>query len=232
MNKVIIFFAGLLTGAAAGASAAYLILHDHLVKEAEDEIDRYAEHCEERIASIRAKYAGEKPKEDEDETFVHVTLNDDVDELDDRNEALIRRNAGVKKYHHQNEYIGGESNVNSIFADKEEEKVTTKEINNTSNIEDDPMIEEIDEDTFENDQGYSKEMIDFDYPEEKGYWGYGTDNELTVHEKFGKDMFGLIGEASRWLSDYIDENTGFGEAYFRNKHMMTDFHVVVHGDED
>ena len=116
MNKALIFFAGLFVGGAAGASATYLILHDRLVADAQDEIERYAEHCEERIASIRAKYAGEQPDTAPEE-------EEDEEDPDDRDEALIRHNKGVKLYHHTSEYMGSNDTVNSIFEkDKVEEK--------------------------------------------------------------------------------------------------------------
>ena len=227
MNKPLVFVLGLLTGVAAGSGATYYILHDRLVADAQDEIERYAEHCEERIASIRAKYAGNQPDTEAEE------LTDDED-LDNRDDALIRRNEGVKKYHHQEEYIGN-ANANTIFA-KEEKEVTDleKEVKDVKGVEDDPMIEEINEEIYLEDDGeYEKELIDFVYPEEKGYWGYGTDNELEVQQKFGgKGMFALIGQSSRWLMDYFDENLGIGEAYFRNKHLMTDFHVVIHDNSE
>ena len=225
MNKALTFFAGLLVGGAAGAGATYYILHDKLVADAQDEIERYAEHCEERIASIRAKYAGEQPD------TAPVEEEDEVDP-DDRDEALIRRNEGVKKYHHQDEYIGNYG-ANQVF---EEKKVTELEKNlkemDVNGVKDDPLIEEIDEDTYneESDQ-YSKEVIDFVYPDEKAYWGYGTDNEMTVDQKFGMNIFELIGQTSRWLMDYVNEEEGYGEVYIRNGRLMKDFYVVIHNNE-
>ncbi len=224
MNKALVFFAGLLVGGAAGASATYLILHDRLVAEAQDEIERYAEHCEERIASYRAKYAGEQPD------TPPVEAEDEVDP-DDRDEALIRRNEGVKKYHHQDEYISSYG-ANRVFEEKKvtELEKTMKEMN-VKGVEDDTSIEEIDEDTYlEESEEYSKEEIDFIYPDEKAYWGYGTDNEVPVDQKFGKNIFELIGQTSRWLMDYVDKESGIGEVYIRNHNMMTDFYVVIRNE--
>lgn len=231
MNKALIFFAGLLVGGAAGASATYLILHDRLVADAQDEIDRYAEHCEERIASIRAKYAGEQPDtapvEDEDE-----------EDPDDRDEALIRRNKGVKLYHHTSEYMGSNDTVNSIFEkDKVEEK---KEVNEELKKEIDagvekllaetPHISEITQEEYDNDGEYEKESIEyfFDGDSDRAYWGYGTDNQTTVEARFGNPLSALIGASSRWLNDYADKESGYGEAYFRNEEMKTDFEIVIH----
>lgn len=230
MNKALIFFAGLLVGGAAGASAAYLILHDRLVADAQDEIDRYAEHCEERIASIRAKYAGEQPDtapvEDEDE-----------EDPDDRDEALIRHNKGVKLYHHTSEYMGSNDTVNSIF---EKDKVEEKKVNEELKKEVDAGVEkllaetlhisEITEEEFDENGEYEKQVIDyfFDGDSDRAYWGYGTDNQSTVEAHFGNPLSALIGASSRWLNDYADKESGYGEAYFRNEEMKTDFEIVIH----
>lgn len=230
MNKALIFFAGLFVGGAAGASATYLILHDRLVADAQDEIERYAEHCEERIASIRAKYAGEQPDtapvEDEDE-----------EDPDDRDEALIRRNKGVKLYHHTSEYMGSNDTVNSIFEkDKVEEKKVNEELKKEVDagveklLAETPHISEITQEEYDNDGEYEKESIEyfFDGDSDRAYWGYGTDNQTTVEARFGNPLSFLIGASSRWLNDYADKESGYGEAYFRNNELMTDFEIVVH----
>lgn len=230
MNKALIFFAGLLVGGAAGASATYLILHDRLVADAQDEIERYAEHCEERIASIRAKYAGEQPDTAPEE-------EEDEEDPDDRDEALIRRNKGVKLYHHTSEYMGSNDTVNSIFEkDKVEEKKVNEELKKEVDagveklLAETPHISEITEEEFDEDGEYEKQVIDyfFDGDSDRAYWGYGTDNQSTVEAHFGKPLGDLIGAPARWLNDYADEENGYGEAFFRNKELMTDFEIVVH----
>ena len=231
MNKALIFFAGLFVGGAAGASATYLILHDRLVADAQDEIERYAEHCEERIASIRAKYAGEQPD-------TAPVEEEDEEDPDDRDEALIRRNKGVKLYHHTSEYIGGGNDtVNSIFEkDKVEEKKVNEELKKEVDagveklLAETPHISEITEEEYDENGEYEKQVIDyfFDGDSDRAYWGYGTDNQSTVEAHFGKPLGGLIGAPARWLNDYADEETGYGEAFFRNNELMTDFEIVVH----
>ena len=68
----------------------------------------------------------------------------------------------------------------------------------------------------------------FDGDSDRAYWGYGTDNQTTVEARFGNPLSFLIGASSRWLNDYADKESGYGEAYFRNEEMKTDFEIVIH----
>lgn len=226
MNKSVVFVLGVVTGAVAGGVGTYYALKSTVVNAAKEEIENYAAHAEKRIEAIRQSYLErlDLPQDEEDE---------ETSESDEEEDSRINNNEGVKKYHHYDGKELPEYASKRVFTNREEKPVTTleKEVKDVKGVEDDPFIEEIDESTYLENDEYEKETIDFVYPEENGYWGYETDNEMTVKQKYGKGMFELIGNASRWLMDYFDEENGIGEAYFRNKHLMTDFYVIIHNNE-
>ena len=68
MDKTLTFVLGLLTGVAAGSTATYFLVKKVIEDRAAEEIEMYAEHCEERIQRIVEKF--EEPDGDSEEEFV------------------------------------------------------------------------------------------------------------------------------------------------------------------
>lgn len=215
MNKTIIFILGALTGAAAGSVATYLLVKDKIEREAAEEIEMYAEHCDERIRRLTNKEDSEESEE----------FETDTEEAEQDEE--IKNNEGVKKYHHYSGPVS--SDGDRVFKDEKKEKEVTKEEVERKLAEEDAKlrVSEIDESEFLKTDDYSKETIDYFFPDETAFWAYNTDNETTVEAKYGKPLKDLIGNASRWLVDYTGED-GIGAAYFQNDDLKTKFEVIVH----
>ena len=220
MNKTLVFVLGLLTGAAAGSLATYVLVRDKVQQEAADEIEEYAEHCEQRIALLKkcieeAEELEKGPKEEEEEET----------QIDEE----VKNNEGVKKYHHYNGPMS--SSGERVFKDEKKEKEVTREEVAKKFEHDDAIlgVSEATEEDFLKDDEYRKETIDyfFDGDKEEAYWAYNTDNQTVVEAKFGKPLKDLIGHAHAWLVDLTDE-TGVGAAYFKNDNLMTVFEVIVH----
>lgn len=217
MNKSLYFALGTLVGAGAGSAATYFLVKDHFEQIADDKIERYAEHCEERIARLT--------EGDDDEKEEEVEEPEEKKELDPE-EEVISRNAGVKKYHHQLDSISSYG-ANNIFA-KEEKKP-----------KDSKLINDIDEDEFmNNENGYEKQTLDVFLGDDKymcGVWGYGTDNEDDADRKWGKELPELIGQSHTYeelLSYCKDSEDGIGLAYVKNDELMIDFELVIHDDRE
>ena len=86
MNKAVYFVLGMVLGAAGGSAATYFITKARLEELAADEIDEYAQHCEDRIERIREEY--------------QEKLVGDLEPPATTPEEEIDSNEGVKKYHH------------------------------------------------------------------------------------------------------------------------------------
>ena len=219
MNKTLIFILGLLTGAAAGSTATYFLTKNSIEERAAEEIEEYAEHCEERLKKYAHNYVEINNEETEEES-------QESEEPED-----VRNNEGVKKYHHYNEPAFG-SDSNRVFKDAKEEKAVTKEevLQKWKDEEDALGVSEIDSEEFyelEAGEDFESYSIDYFFPEETAFWAYGTDTEVSVDEKFGKPLSELIGNAHRWLIDYTDES-GIGSAYFKNESLMAIFEITIH----
>ena len=183
-QKILYFILGTVTGASAGATATYFVLKEKFAAEAEDEIEAYAEHCEERIARIRADHKAIEKKDEPVERHSN-----------DPEEEKIERNEGVKKYHHNNG-LSSKYGDHNIFTNEQSEK-EREEIK--KQIKDSKLINDIDEDDYMNQEnGYDKQTIDVFLGDDEymcGVWGYGTDNEDDVDRKWGKSLQELIGTA-------------------------------------
>ena len=214
MNKSIIFCLGLLTGLGIGGAGTYFLVKKTVVDAAQDEIEEYAEHAERRIEAIRQSY------------MERLDGLEDRDKEEENTNPEEQNNEGVKKYHNYPSEAS-EYGANRIFVKErkpmtEETKQKIEEMKNAK-----PGISEITDEEFVNDENFDKQTIDFFFPEEKAYWGYGTDNQTTVLSKFGSEIGDLIGESWRWLVDYTDED-GIGVSYFRNENLGIDFEVIIH----
>ena len=221
-RKVLYFVAGLITGASAGSVATYFLVKEKFAAENDEDMENYAEHCEERIARY---------KEENEELKKHLgAIKDPVAKLaDNPEEAKIASNEGVKKYHHDNGLSSkyGDNHVFEKIADKPEEEKDSK------------LINDIDEDEFMNQENdYEKQTIDVFLGDDKymcGVWGYGTDNEDDADRKWGKELPQLIGESHTYeeLLTYCEKSEdGIGLAFVRNDEMMIDFELVIHDDRE
>lgn len=223
MKKNILYFAlGLVTGAGAGATASYFITKNILDARHEEDLEAYAEHCEERITRY---------KEENDELKKHLGVIKDptIKPARDPEEEKIARNEGVKKYHHDNGLASkyGENHVFEKIVDKPEKEKDSK------------LINDIDEDEFMNQEnGYEKQTIDVFLGDDKymcGVWGYGTDNEDDVDRKWGKPLEDLIGRSHTYeeLLSYCDKHEdGIGLAFVKNDELMIDFELVIHDNRE
>lgn len=217
MKKNILYFiAGLVTGAGAGATATYFIVKDKLAAEAEEEIEAYADHCEERIARIRADHKA-------------IEEVEEVHRSNDPEEEKINRNEGVKKYHHDNGLASkyGENHVFEKIVEKPEKEKDSK------------LINDIDEEEFMNEEnGYEKQTIDVFLGDDKymcGVWGYQTDNEDDVDRKWGKELPELIGESHTYdeLLSYCEKSEdGIGLVWVKNDEMKIDFELIIHDNRE
>lgn len=222
MNKGIIFGFGTLFGAGIGSIATYFLTKEYFEQQAAEEIEAYAEHAEERIERIRLEHEGEKKMREMVEDAEEKLTNDPE-------EDVINHNEGVKKYHHNNGISSkyGENNVFSTPQPKKEKEVK-------------PLIEDIDEDTFmdEDHDKYDKETIDVllgDDQDVIGFWGYQTDNEDFVERIFGRDLKDLVGldkEDYDYMLNETDNEEGIGTLYIRNNSIMKDFEVIIHDERE
>lgn len=224
MKKELLYLTiGLLTGAGAGATATYLIVKEKFALENEEDMENYAEHCEERIARYK--------EENEDlKKQLGVIKDPTVKVAEDPEEAKIARNEGVKKYHHENGLASkyGENHVFEKIADKPDEKEE----------KDSKLINDIDEDEFMRENGYEKQTIDVFLGDDKymcGVWGYQTDNEDDVDRKWGKPLEDLIGRSHTYdeLLTYCEKSEdGIGLAWIKNDEMKIDFELVIHDNRE
>ena len=221
MNKGVIFGLGVLVGAAGGSVTTYFLTKEKIEAEASDEIEAYAEHCEERIAKLRTKYLNEHKK----------AVFKNGGELDPEEEK-IESNEGVKKYHH-NDGISSKYGDNNIFekAQSLKERAEIKKENETQ-AEDSKLINEITEDEFLNeDDVYEKYTVDVLLGDDKdivGIWGYGTDNETFADQKFGMPIEELLnGMPYEELLTYAENPDGVGALYLRNDELNTDFEFLI-----
>lgn len=219
MDKTLTFVLGLLTGVAAGSTATYFLVKRIIEDRAAEEIEMYAEHCEERIRRLTNKF-----EDDEEEE----AMDDKPEESDEDPE--IKNNEGVKKYHHYSGPLSSDGD-RSVFKDEKKEKeVTTDEVIKKWAEEDaENQIFEASEEDFLKDDDYNKETLDYFFygDSEATYWGYNTDNQETIGEKYGRTLSELIGNSSKWLIDYTDED-GTGAVYFRNDKFKTIFEIIIH----
>ena len=219
MKKNILYFAiGLVTGAGVGATTTYFVVKNKFAVEAEEEIEAYADHCEERIARIRA-----------DHKTIETEQESEIPRSNDPEEEKIARNEGVKKYHHDNG-LASKYGENHVF-----EKITDK----PEKEKDNKLISDIDEDEFMNQEnGYEKQTIDVFLGDDKymcGVWGYGTDNEDDVDRKWGKPLEDLIGRSHTYeeLLTYCNKHEdGIGLTFIRNDELMIDFELVIHDERE
>lgn len=215
MNKSAYFAIGTILGAVGGSVATYFLTKEMFENYASEEIERYAEHCEERIARLTE---GDDEKEEE-------TEEPEAKGLDPEDEA-INSNAGVKKYHHQLDSISSYG-ANNIFV-KEEKKP-----------KDSKLINDIDEDEFmNNENGYEKQTLDIFLGDDNyicGIWGYETDNEEDAEKKWNRKLSELIGSGHTYdeLVSYCkDSEDGIGLIYVKNDELMIDFELVIHDDRE
>lgn len=210
MNKSIITGVfGFILGAAGGSAVTYYIVNE----KRDEEMMEYSDHCEERIRRLK-----KKNKELEE---ISEPVEPQIEEGDNENDK-INQNKGVKKYHHS-DGISSKYGENHIFETKEKPKVNKK------------LINEIDEEEFMNNENdYSKEVIDIllgDDQDIVGFWGYGTDNETFVDQKFNTSLKDLIGDTYYdydYLLNLADEEDGIGNLYIRNNSLMTEFELIIH----
>ena len=225
MNKSVLYFAiGIITGAAGGSITTYFLVKEKFAAENDEDMENYAEHCEERIGKYKNEIAELKEqlgviKEGPGQSPI----------LHDPDEEKIASNEGVKKYHHDNGLSSkyGDNHVFEKIADKPEEEKDSK------------LINDIDEDEFMNQENdYEKQTIDVFLGDDKymcGVWGYGTDNEDDADRKWGKELPQLIGESHTYeeLLTYCEKSEdGIGLAFVRNDEMMIDFELVIHDDRE
>lgn len=223
MNKTATFTLGAVLGAIGGSIGTYFIVKEMFAQQASEEIERYAEHCEERIERFRLEYVGANIDDVEDTSEEKLT--------DDPDEEVINKNEGVKKYHHRPDSISSYG-TNNIFERIQSEK-DRSEIK--KQIKDSKLISDIDEDEWMNEEnGYDKQTLDIFLGDDKdifGIWGYQTDNEDDADRKFGKPTQELIGSAHTYeeLLSYCEESEdGIGVTYVRNDELKIDFELVIH----
>jgi hypothetical protein len=226
MNKALYFVSGLVLGAAGGTAVTYYVVN----AKRDEELEEYGEHCEERIEKYRKKYSGEESADNEEK--------DDSAErhCQDPEEEKIINNEGVKKYHVRptSESKYGENRVFTTNQSDKERKTVKKEIDKSVEEKDSKLIEDIDEDMYLNDfEPYTRHTIDVllgDDADIVGFWGYQTDNEMFVEDKYGKDLKGLVGISKSdydYLLGQVDDEDGVGHIYIRNNEIMVDFEVVI-----
>jgi len=224
MNKALYFVSGLVLGAAGGTAVTYYIVN----AKRDEELEEYGEHCEERIEKYRKKYSGEEEQEAKREEPAVLT--------NDPEEEKIINNEGVKKYHVRpaSESKYGENRVFTTNQSDKERKAVKKEIDKSVEEKDSKLIEDIDEDEYFNDfEPYARHVIDVllgDDADIVGFWGYQTDNEMFVEDKYGKDLKELVGIGKSdydYLLGQVDDEDGVGHIYIRNNEIMVDFEVVI-----
>lgn len=225
MNKAIIFVSGIILGAAGGSAVTYYMVN----AKRDEELEEYSEHCQERIEKFRKKY--EKEDIDKIDEGLGQKLTNDPEE-----EKIIN-NEGVKKYHVRpaTESKYGENRVFTTAQSDKDRKDIKKEINKSVKEKDSKLIEDIDEETYLNDEEpYTRHVVDVllgDDLDIVGFWGYQTDNEMFIEDKYGKDLeelLGIVKEHYGYLISQVDEDDGIGHIYVRNNEIMIDFEVVIH----
>lgn len=225
MDKKLYFVLGALIGAAGGSAATYFCCKGYFAERAAEEIEEYAEHCEERIERIRMEFIGANidDKEESEE-------DDEPEKSDDPEEEAINRNEGVKKYHHQLDSISsyGSNNIFTTPQSDKEKHVVSKMINEITERE--FMEQEL--------EGYEKQTFDIWLGDDEyivALWGYGTDNEEDVQDHFGKPLEVLIGEENAdydALLSMCDADDHTGVLYFRNDAMKMDIEVAIHDSRE
>ena len=232
MNKSVLYFTiGLVTGGAAGATATYFITKEKFAIQNEEDMENYAEHWEGKVSKLKDEIKDLKGK-------LGLIKDPVAKPAEDPEEAVIARNEGVKKYHHDNGLNSKYGDHDVFGANAEKAQEALKEIKEKE--KDSKLISDIDEDEFMNQEnGYEKQTIDVFLGDDKymcGIWGYGTDNEDDVDRKWGKDLEDLIGRSHTYdelLSYCKQSDDGIGLAFVRNDEMMIEFELVIHdGRED
>ena len=221
-NKILYLAIGVVLGAAGGSAAIYFLVKEKIAAEAEEEIEAYANHCEERIERVRASHNATKEENNRNEKVL------------DPEEEKIAHNEGVKKYHH-NDGISSKYGENRIFGDKPLKPM----ISNYEEKKDSKLINDIDEDEFmDQENGYEKQTLDVFLGDDKymcGVWGYGTDNEDDADRKWGKELPELIGTAHTYdelLATTKEADDGIGLLFVRNEEMKIDFELVIHDSRE
>ena len=87
-------------------------------------------------------------------------------------------------------------------------------------------------------EGYEKQTFDIwlgDDEDIVALWGYGTDNETDVEDRFGKSLAYIIGEENATYDSLLsmcndDDRTGV--LYFRNEAMKMDIEVAIHDSRE
>lgn len=211
MNKAVYFVLGTVLGAAGGSAATYFITKARLEELAADEIDEYAQHCEDRIERIREEYQDK--------------LVGDLEPPATTPEEEIDSNEGVKKYHHNVEDLPEYASKRVFKKTTKEEEMATKKIKN---------IKEITEEEFL-DSDREKQTIDVLFRSDDTVdeiWGYQTDNQTTAEARFGKKLIDLIGIDGEDLLDWVEADEGTAVKYFSNMDLNTLFEIVVHCDPE
>lgn len=224
MNKVLYFVSGLVLGAAGGTAVTYYVVN----AQRDEELEEYSEHCEERIERFRKKYTNEEIDQ------IDEALGQKLRTTNDPEEEKIENNEGVKKYHVRTKESAYGSN--RVFVSNQDEKtrqIVKEEIDKT--VKDSKLIEDIDEDEFVTEkEGYDKHTIDIllgDDQDIVGFWGYQTDNEMFIEDKYGKDLKALVGLDQNdydYLLNEADTENEIGTIYTRNNELMVDFEIVIH----
>ena len=220
MKKSILYFGlGFLTGGAAGAIGAYFGTKAYLDAKHEEDLESYAEHCEERVEKIRNERRGNILEE----------AREAMTRTNNPEEEKIENNAGVKRYHHATGLDSGYG-ANNVFG-----KVSDA----VEEAKDSKLINDIDEDEFMNQEnGYEKQTLDIFLGDDRdifGVWGYGTDNEDDADRKWGKPTSELIGTAHTYdelLATTKESEDGIGILYVRNDELKIDFELVVHDNRE
>ena len=236
MNKPIIFTLGAIVGAAGGSVATYFLTKEMFAQQAAEEIEAYAEHCEDRIENFKLKAYGAEVEDKEDNNG----SESEAPLTNDPNEDAINRNEGVKKYHH-NDGIDSMYSANKIFASSQNEKEKVevkKEIHEVAPVKESKLINDIDEEEWMRENGYTKQTLDIFLGDDEdifGVWGYGTDTEEDADRKWGKPTEDIIGRHHTYdelLSYCKDSDDGIGLAYVKNDELMIDFELVIHDNRD
>ena len=238
MSNKLYFALGALVGAAGGSVAAYFLTRRHYEAEMDEVIDDYAERCKERIDDIVSYYEGGKDAEES------------LEEPEPKPEEFAS-NEGVKKYHHYNGGQFDESSVQSVFSQKNLDKVEgggyrfKKEEDVTEGqkaIKEKPEftpdingIEELDADELQNavdlikagESTFSTEELVYDINKDELMLNYDTEDAILAEEYYGMTRTELIGDIWKWATDYVNEDTQEGDFYVRNENLGVIFLVNV-----
>lgn len=226
MDNKLYFVFGAIVGAAGGSIGTYFLVKDRFEAEKIEAIEEYAEHAEMRlerqIEALKDESVGDLDKKLGEKL---------VNGVEDPEEAEIRNNEGVKKYHHYDGAELPEYASKRVFGVDKKQPMTSNYVEKKES----KLVNEITEQEFETpSEEYTKQTIDILYRSDdttESYWGYETDNQITVQAKFGKTIEELFGSnIVDQLLDATPADEGIGILYFRNNELMTDFEVILHSD--